>query len=159
MGSSDGSLRAELAAFQGSSRMARSLALPASCKSFQDRAAAVIGLFLSWVFSEGARALEAGELWSGLVSAREHERVTAPAIFALDGEVFDAGVARKGLTPELAQLYFVRRGDAFLLGAWWRIAWDMACGAVQRRFGLERRCCRGATAKDLCAFIYIQLFA
>ena len=62
MGSSDRNLRAELAAFQVSWRMARSLALPTSCKSFHDRAAAVIGLFLSWVFSEGARALEVGAI-------------------------------------------------------------------------------------------------
>ena len=117
MGLSDVNLRAVVPAFQGSLRMARSLALPASCKSFQDRAAAVIGLFLSWVFSEGARALEAGEIWSGLVSARKHERVTAPAIFALDGEVFDAGVARTDLTSEIANLNYVRRGDAFLIGA------------------------------------------
>ena len=91
------------------------------------------------------------------MSARKHERVTAPAIFALDGEVFDAGVARTDLTPEIANLNYVRRGDAFLLGAWWRIAWDMACGAVQRRFGLERRCCRGATAKDLSPLVGIEL--
>ena len=34
------------------------------------------------------------------MSTRTHERFTAPAIFALDGEVFDAGVARTDLTPE-----------------------------------------------------------
>ena len=90
------------------------------------------------------------------MNARKHECITAPAIFALDGEVFDAGVARTVLTPEIANLNYVRRGDAFLLGAWWRIAWDMACGAVQRRFGLERRCCRSATATDLSPLVGIE---
>ena len=101
----------------------------------------MVGLFQFWLLAEGARKLGAEETWRDLTSAAVPEVVIAPASFQWGDEVFDATAAQQLLAPAVDNLSHVRRGEASLLGAWWRLTWEAACGAVRGRFGPERRPC------------------
>ena len=121
------------------------------------RIVAVVGLFVKWVFSGGARQLGVEETWGDLLLAQEIPAKMGdgkPAsTFALDGVTFSATdifqdlVEARSSSRNTSELTTSKEPRCRILAAWWHLIWQQSCMEVRRRYGLERRCLQMSESK------------
>ena len=98
----------------------------------------VPGLFRIWLHREGARLIQMERSWRELMRAAPSGELDAPSVFTLDGAPADLGI------PSNVDSNHVRRGEAPLRAAWWRVVWAAARQEVRRRYGEGLRIkCKG----------------
>ena len=118
----------------------------------------VPALFRVWLRREGARLMGAAATWHEMLRARPAGALDAPLIFSLDGAQWNPGI------PSHLNSYKVRRGEASLIGAWWRVVWHTVCHEVSERYGERPRIhCKDSVTGVVvhCTFLemYLKLHA
>ena len=119
-----------------------------ACESWYVSGAWVPGLFRVWLREEGARLMGVEEQWRELVRASKTIHVDAPLEFSLDHT--SANLALPRLTDaDPSDSSKIRRGEAALYGAWWRLLWAASCEEVRLRYGDNPRIAFESDARDV----------
>ena len=70
-----------------------------------------------------------GPRWREMLRSGAAGDTDVPRTFSLDDAVADLGI------PDHLDAYLVRRGEASLVGARWRLTWEATLAEVQERYG------------------------